>query len=271
MANFSYAEYAATVAAAQNKDQGVKVGFFKLNDGDEALVRFNISSVESLQFASIHRVKKNVTDTFPTMSVSCLNPLGHTGDCPLCAAAEAGDSRVMKANKRVYVQLLISYKDSQTGKWLAPVPVIWERPAGFYKEVATLLSNYGDLRNNLFKVVRAGAKLDTRYQILYAAPAVFKPELIPADFSAFDGYDISKRMYWTKTISECNEFLEKGTFPEVAKPTIKEPTASIVTPQVKATVAPHIVDNTSVSSESADSKPEDTSSSFDTNFGGFNF
>ena len=129
MATFDYASYAATVAAAQNKNSGVKVGFFKLADGCEALVRFNVPSLEALTFASIHRVKRTPEDRFAGMSISCLNPLGKTGECPLCAAVEAGDDRVQKVGKRVYVQLLVSYKDKTTGTWSAPAPVIWERPA----------------------------------------------------------------------------------------------------------------------------------------------
>lgn len=219
MAQFNYAEYAATVAAAQNKEksQGVKVGFFKLADGAECLVRFNVSKVEDLAFASTHRVKRNPEDRFCGMSVSCLNALGHTGECPLCAAVDAGDERVQKVGKRVFVQMMVAYKDPSTDFWAAPVPVIWERPAGFYKEIMTKLSNYGDLTQHLFKITRTGALLDTVYSIDYAVPAVFKPELVPADFSAFEGFNVAKHSYWEKTAEECEEYLRTGKFPEVVR------------------------------------------------------
>lgn len=275
MATFDYASYAATVAAAQNKNSGVKVGFFKLADGCEALVRFNVPSLEALTFASIHRVKRTPEDRFAGMSISCLNPLGKTGECPLCAAVEAGDDRVQKVGKRVYVQLLVSYKDKTTGTWSAPAPVIWERPAGFYKEVAAKLNNYGDLTQHLFKVTRTGASLDTVYSIDYAVPAVFKPEMIPADFSAFANFDIKKHSYWVKTPEECEEYLRTGKFPEAEKPAEEKAAlapAPVTQPKVEAPVTPTpaptpVVPTPAPVTEPVKEEPKPTT----TSFGGFSF
>lgn len=276
MAQFSYEAYAATVAAAQNKDKnsGVKVGFFKIGDSEEALVRFNISSVEDLQFASIHRVKRNPEDRFCGMSISCLNPIGKTGECPLCAAVDAGDDRVQKVGKRVFVQLMVAYKDSSTGKFQAPVPVIWERPAGWYREIVTLLNEYGDLKQNLFKIVRTGAALDTKYSILYAAPAVFKPELVPADFSAFDGFNIAKHSYWEKTAAECEEYLKTGKFPEAVKTDapIASPAKTVaeVAAEVKVAETPATAPAVELAPAKEEPKPA-TTGNFGNNFGGFSF
>ena len=59
MSNFTYAQYQDTIAKAQagSTANNVKVGFFKLkNDGDEALIRINVSSMEDLQFATVHQL-----------------------------------------------------------------------------------------------------------------------------------------------------------------------------------------------------------------------
>ena len=56
---FTYQDYfnnsqQTSQASAQ---QAQKVGFFKLkDDGDEALVRINLGSVEELQFAAVHTI-----------------------------------------------------------------------------------------------------------------------------------------------------------------------------------------------------------------------
>lgn len=273
MSTFSYEQYAATVAAASNKNATTKVGFFKLADGQEALVRFNVSSLESLTFASIHRVKRSPEDRFASMSISCLNPLGKTGECPLCAAVDAGDDRVQKVGKRVYVQLLVSYKDTTTGTWSAPVPAIFERPAGFYKEIMAKLNNYGDLTQQLFKITRTGASLDTKYSIDYAVPAIFKPEMVPADFKAFDNFDIKKHSYWVKTAAECEEYLRTGKFPEVAKAddAITTPVVEQVTPATATVEKPIAVEPAPAPAAVETPKAEEPAKPATTSFGGFSF
>lgn len=281
MASFDYAAYAATVAAAQNKERnsGVKVGFFKLADGGEALVRFDVAKLEDLDFASIHRVKRNPDDRFCGMSVSCLNPLGHTGECPLCDAVLDGDERVQKVGKRVFVKLLVSYKDMSTGAWGKPEAVIWERPAGFYRELMAKLNDYGDLTQHLFKIVRTGSQLDTKYSINYAVPAVYKADLVPADFSAFDGFEINKHSYWEKTAEECEEYLKTGSFPDrkakeatesvtEVKP-VETKAAEVKPVEVKAEIFKPIDDTPVITpvEKTVEEKPAETSF----NFGGFSF
>ena len=86
MSNFDYNQYQEVIARAQNGSNGssTKIGFFKMkNDKDEALVRFNVSSLEELQFATVHQLGA----AQKWMKVSCLNPVGSYQDtCPLCAA-----------------------------------------------------------------------------------------------------------------------------------------------------------------------------------------
>lgn len=219
MSTFSYNDYAKATQAAANKGNSPKVGWFKLaNDGDEALVRFNISSVEDLKFATIHQLGASTK----WMKVSCLNDFGSTEQkCPLCQRVAAGDTSIGKAANRVYIEMLVSYKDKTTGQWSTPIPVVWDKPAGFAREIATKLQNFGDLKQNLFKITRNGkaGDLKTTYPMDYAVPAIFKPEMIPADFSAFENFKVNKHSYWEKSLEEIQTFLSTGAFPEVVKAT----------------------------------------------------
>lgn len=214
---FTYQDYFNNVqsTAQNNANQGPKVGFFKLkDDGDEALVRINLGSVEELQFAAVHTISANGK----WMKVSCLSPFG-VGSCSLCSAANGGNSSISKASKKVYIQMLAAYRDKATGAFSAPVPVIWERPAGFSKDLANKLRDYGNLREVLLKITRNGVAGDmkTTYSLDYAVPTVFKPELVPADFTAFTNFNIAKHSYWEKTPEEIMTFLQTGSFPEAAQ------------------------------------------------------
>jgi hypothetical protein len=217
MANFSYSDYQNVIAKAQsNEGSSTKIGFFKMkNDKDEALVRFNVSSLESLQFATVHQLGA----AQKWMKVSCLNPVGSYYDsCPLCAAVSAGAKDIGKASKKVYVQMMVAYKDNATGQFSAAIPVIWERPAGFSREIANLLKDYGDLTGRVFKVTRNGiaGNMQTTYSISYI-PLYDKPESVTADFSAFNNFNIAKHSFWEKTVGDINVFLNTGSFPEVAR------------------------------------------------------
>jgi len=215
MANFSFSDYQNVVNAAQNKNNAARIGYFKLaNDGDEALIRINCANVNDLLFASVH----TISAAGKWLKVNCLNPLGTYNDgCELCTAAANGNSAISKAGKKVYIQMMVSYKDKTTGAWAEAIPVIWERPASFSREIANKLRDYGDLRQVLLKVTRNGVAGDmkTTYSMDYAVPTIFKPEMIPMDFSAFNNFNIAKHSYWEKTASEIHTFLTTGAFPEV--------------------------------------------------------
>lgn len=284
MAKFNFEQYAAIVAAAQKKENSAatKVGFFKIEDGGEALVRFDITSLQDLEFATIHRVKRNAEDKFCSMSISCLNPLDKTGLCPLCEAAENGDERVQKASKRVYVRMLVAYPNTdpkQPGTWLAPVTVIWERPAGFYKELAQLIKLNGVLKDNLFIVSRTGTKKDTTYAVNYARPEVFKPDLIPADFSAFENFEISKHSYWVKTAEDCLAYLATGAFPTAQKSEANQTADTVTTANVTPQPAPAptpVAAQTPAPAPAEEKKPEPVPAPAapdpaPTSFGGFSF
>lgn len=218
MANFSYSDYQNVIAKAQNNtSNNVKVGFFKMkNDKDEALIRINVGSMEDLQFATVHQLGA----AQKWMKVGCLNPVGSYSDnCPLCSAVAAGNTAIGKASKKVYVQMLVAYKDPMTNQFSAAIPVIWERPAGFAREIANLLRDYGDLRSRVFKVTRNGAagSMQTTYSISYI-PLYDKPEAVSVDFGAFANFNIAKHSYWEKSVEDINTFLSTGSFPEYVKP-----------------------------------------------------
>lgn len=257
MAQFSYDDYmraagnAAQGQAANTQQQ--KIGFFKLANGQEALVRFNLRSVNDLIFATIHKpVFGAKYDGLPNpyAGISCFNSIGGTADnCPLCQAVAAGNPIVDKAVKKVFVLMLVSYKDAQTGVWGKAVPMVWERPAGFAREIATKIQNYGDLTQSMFIMTRIGAGTDTRYSLDYAPPAVFKDDLIPADFSAFNGFEPSRHLYYEKSAEELMKFLATGKFeaqqtqatapqavaPQAAAP-IQTPTPVTVAPAANTVV-----------------------------------
>lgn len=220
MSQFSYAQYQQVVAQAQASGDGTKVGFFKLkDDGDIAIARVNISCNEDMDFASVHTIGANGR----WMKVSCLNPLGsYGGDCALCAAHAANPKgSISKSAKKLFIQMMVSYRDpaSATG-YTPPAPVIWDRPAAFSRELANKLMIAGDLRNTLVLITRNGkaGDMQTTYSmdILPADHPVFKPEMIPVDFSAFNNFNIARHSYWEKSADEINTYLTTGQFPERA-------------------------------------------------------
>lgn len=217
MSQFNYQDYQNVVNKAQNpSNNAVKIGFFKLKDGEEALVRINVAKLDDLKFATVHKPvfgKKFEGLGTGFTPVSCLNEVGSYSDaCPFCKAAAEGHEVVGKAAKVVYVQMLVAYKDASTGAFSAAVPVVWERPAGFSKELASKLRDYGSLAEHVFKVSRLGAGKDTKYSLDYI-PLYDKPETVTTDFSAFNNFDITKHSFWIKSAEDLQYFLDNGTFP----------------------------------------------------------
>ena len=216
MSQFNYEDYQKVVARAQNPSSAnaVKIGFFKLGDGQEALVRINVSKLDDLKFATVHAPvfgKKFEGLGSGFTPVMCLNEVGSYSDaCPFCKAAAENHEVIGKAAKKVYVQMLVSYKEN--GQFSAAVPVVWERPAGFSKELAAKLRDYENLAAHVFKITRIGAGKDTKYSLDYI-PLYDKPETVPADFSAFNNFDLTKHSFWVKTADELAAFVATGSFP----------------------------------------------------------
>ena len=265
MSQFNYQQYQQIAAQEQTQSSNsTKIGYFKLaNDGDIAVARINISSTDDFMFAAVHTAQAGGK----WLKVSCHNPLGmNGGTCALCAANQANPKgSISKSTKKMFIPMVVSYRDPQSATgYSEPIPVIWDRPAGFSRELANKLMVAGDLKNTLVLITRNGkaGDMQTTYSVdvLPATHPVFKPEMIPVDFSAFNNFNIAKHSYWEKTAEEINTFLTTGQFPEVAKantqqanstvaqvantytapatavPTYTAPAAPVVTPAVQAPV-----------------------------------
>jgi len=164
------------------------------------------------------------------MKVECLAPQGSVGKvCPLCTAAANGNSVIGKAKTRIFVPMLAAYRNA-AGVLSAPVPVIWDAAANarqdYAKALATKLYDFKDLRAHVFVLRRHGQSLDTSYSIDYV-PTFDSEEYVPADFSAFEGFNIAKHSYWVKSFDEINTFLTTGSFPAVQRTQTAQPTVSV--------------------------------------------
>jgi hypothetical protein len=137
--------------------------------------------------------------------------------------------------------MLVSYRDPNSATGYTPVtPVIWDRPAQFSRELANKLMVAGNLKDVLVLITRNGkaGDMQTTYSVdvLPANHPVFKPEMIPADFSAFNNFNIAKHSYWEKTAEEINTFLATGQFPERAQNNNQQ---AVVTPASQGYAAPN--------------------------------
>ncbi len=234
---FNFAQYQQIAAQEQTQSgDGTKIGYFKLkDDGDIAIARINLSSTDEFMFAAVHTLQVGGK----WMKVSCHNPLGmNAAGCPLCSANQANPKGTIgKSAKKMFIPMLVSYRDPQSATGYTPVvPVIWDRPAQFSRELANKLMVAGNLKDVLVLITRNGkaGDMQTTYSVdvLPAAHPVFKPEMIPADFSAFNNFNIAKHSYWEKTPEEINAFLATGQFPEVAKANNQQTVAATTTPYV---------------------------------------
>lgn len=221
---FDYKTFSGFSAGNSNNSgkTSPKIGFFKLAAGGEALVRINCTDGHELKFANVHAPifghKYEGLGSGYT-PVSCLNhPNSFEDNCPFCKAAAAGHPVVGKVSKKVYVEMLVAYKDSSTGGWSAAVPVIWERPSSFARDLEEKIKNYGSLKDVILKISRTGSgKDDTRYNIDYIPvfnDAKVASNTIPADFSAFDNFNIAKHSFWEKSAADLTYYLDHGTFPQ---------------------------------------------------------
>jgi hypothetical protein len=81
--------------------------------------------------------------------------------------------------------------------------------------------------------------------ILPAEHPVFKPDMIPNDFSAFNNFNIARHSYWEKTAEEIQVYLTTGQFPERVQANNQQVpqavTASIPVAPTPVTAAPTYV------------------------------
>lgn len=193
-------------SSKQNNDNngGSKIGFLQLkNDGDYAIVRFLDVDPATYDIGALHTLGKENK----YRRISCpRNPFDPMDKCPLC---ENGEKVLMK----MYVKL-INYVD-ENGE-IVEKPCLWERPAGFAKKLNSLIDEYGDISECLFKVVRNGSGLDTTYEILYAPANKYPNEKYPMESkSVFDGYSAFGKLVKEYTFEQLNDLVHGKTIDQI--------------------------------------------------------
>lgn len=193
------------VFTGENAQQN-QVGFFNLqNDGDEAVVRFMVDSLEDLEILTVHDIFVNGK----FRQISCVrDPREPIEKCPLCSKGE-------KIKQVVFIKM-IQYVNTPNG--VEAKPVVWQRSASTYAfRLKGYLDNYGPLSNILCKVIRHGAKGDmkTTYDIIpNLSPVNYPQENYPILNEAFTDYSALGRIVLDKNADDINVFINTGNFPE---------------------------------------------------------
>ena len=159
--------------------QGPYVSFFSLrDDGDEAIVRFAYDDPSEFEVYTVHPV--TIDGKF--RKVNCINDLrAGVSSCPMCAAG-------VQLQQKFYIRLIEYTRDEQGN--IVPQAKIWERPTSYMQILTNLFTEYGPLKDNVFKVKRSGARGDmqTTYSIMFGNPTIYNEQLYVKDFSAFENY-----------------------------------------------------------------------------------
>lgn len=205
--------YADVNSATNANSDSFKVGFFGIKDGEEAIVRFVINSVDDFDIYTVHPITVGQS-SYPNRRVSCLRTNPKTDPmniCPLCAKGE-------KVQQRLYIKM-IQYVN-ENGK-IVPKAAIWDRPAYSYApQLKSYLDNYGPLTNIICKIVRHGNGLDTKYDIIpNLNPQIYNDQIYVKDFSSFEGFNVLGGMIMNKSFEDINQFVLTGEFPNTSSVT----------------------------------------------------
>lgn len=219
---YSYETYADLRKEATTKkaSQPRKVGYFKLKPGESAIVRFDYSTPAEFEIVTVHEVK--VQDKFRT--VACVRSVKDpVSMCPLCASG-------VPVKDRFYVKLLHYVEDASGNITVQPEVANWARK--YADTLKARLNEYGDLKENLFKITRIGSGMETTYDITYANPVKYSAEKgYVKDFSAFEDFDLAHHSYTERSKEDIEEFLQTGEFPIPTKKEKEEPQVSLVMPE----------------------------------------
>lgn len=204
MANINFNDLTST----QNE---YPVGFFNLKNGEEAIVRIKIDSIEDFELYTVHPITVGQA-SFANRKVNCLRQdpkVDPINMCPLCAKGE-------KVEQRIYIKMLKYVNEN--GK-IVPKAVVWDRAAYTYAtQLKSFLDNYGPLSNMLCKIARTGEGRETKYTIMpNLNPAQYNEATYVKDFSAFDNYRVLGNAVMNKNFEEISQFITTGNFPQVEK------------------------------------------------------
>lgn len=190
-----------------SKSTSPKVAFFSLkNDGDEAIVRFNYGSVTELSKTTIHTFFDKGTNKWT--NVDCLKGQNDTVDaCPICKSGT-------KPSLRSFIQLIVYTKDAAGN--VVCTPSIWNAPGKFANSLSSYITEYGDLRDCLFKLKRVGSGTSTTYSPIYLNPMVYKDDIYKKDFSVFVDYSPKGKCYKVKSFEDLQSVVLTGALPATA-------------------------------------------------------
>ena len=184
------------------------VGYFSLkDDGNSAIVRFLVDDINDVPVYAVHRVSINGK----MRAVSCIRePKDPVDKCPLCSSEK-------QLQYRIYVPMLEYVTDEHNN--VQVYARIWERPASYSGKLSSLISEYGPLSDNVFKIVRNGraGERGTTYTEMYCKPEIYKESIFKKDADAFKDFNVENSMILTLSVQEMLEVLN-GETPERLKP-----------------------------------------------------
>lgn len=206
-----------------------RVTFFSLKNGESAIVRIMIDSVDDLDIRTVHNVEMPGYQYGRRMN--CLrNPNEPMDLCPLCAAGKS-------IEQKLYIKM-IQYNVDSNGT-VTKEAKVWER--GVFdrnfgaRAIKSNIEAYGPLSQMICKIERRGEKLNTEYQFMpNLNPEVYRPDIFVKDASMFDGWDPLGVAILDKTAAEYQVFLATGQFPQTSQTPNNIPTT---TPSVNTEVS----------------------------------
>lgn len=221
------------MASNNTNTEGYSVEFFKINDGEEAIVRFIEDSVENFELLSVHSL--NLISGF--RMVSCLrSPNEPFEKCPLCASGK-------DLKNRFYVKL-VHYTRNPDGS-ISATPKIWDRPVSFAHTIKEYLGNYGPLSNIMCKIVRHGTGLETKYEIIpNLNPQMYSESIYPKDaMGAFATTKALGTMVIDAPYNDVQYIAQTNSLPQ--KETVgvppTAPTSVVPTATTTATMSPNTI------------------------------
>lgn len=210
MAKLSYEEYEKFNSKSEEQSQRSLIRFFALkDDGETAIVRFNIHTLADIAVSSVHTVENMEDGKKRYRIVSCIRSSFNdpVEKCPLC---EAGN----KMSFKIFVPL-VAYNQDENGNIIADA-MIWQQGTRIRQTLKSFIDDYGDLSDMLFKITRHGKKGDvnTTYSILPANPNVYKSTIYVKDFSEFEkNPNYLDNFVHERTTADMNTYLDTGSFP----------------------------------------------------------